>query len=442
MLTSDCVISVLPHPVERIFIAYSGGVDSHVLLHLCCSIVGFKSKITAVYIHHGLQQEADQWALHCQSTAFALGVDFQCLKVNAKRKSGESLEEVARDARYHALKPLLAKNDVLLLAQHGDDQLETVLLQLFRGAGVQGLSGMPHSIPFGAGLMCRPFLNTPKQQIDTYARQHKLAWVEDSSNQDNKFDRNYLRNTILPRLKQRWPAVAKTVSRSARHCASSHLLNQQLARELLSSIAEGDRANQTLNIPGLIELESHKQTLLIRQWFAEQQLRMPSEKVVEKVINEVCKAQRFANPEMRGKDYCLKRYRDTLYCLKSTVIDLELHDQIWFGRQMNLQLSDEQQLILSIADQGILKERWLSSLVEVRFRKGGEKIRLQGREGHHSLKKIYQELGVPPWERDGIPLIYLDGKLAVVVGVVVSADFFCEKNSECYQLQLQKNRLA
>lgn len=433
MLTLDCISSILPSSIEKIYVAYSGGIDSHVLLHLCCSVEQLKSKITAVYVHHGLQQDADQWALHCQSTALDLGVDFQCLKVNAKKTVGESLEEVARDARYNALKPLLAKNDVLLLAQHCDDQLETVLLQLFRGAGVQGLSGMPASTSLGLGTMYRPLLDIPKKWLNDYAALNDLHWVEDSSNQDNAFDRNYLRNNILPQLKQRWPALAKTVSRSARHCANSHQFNQQLVVEVFNTLY--DECHQTLNITKLIELQNNQQSLVIRQWFAMLELRMPSESLAEKIIKEVCKARKDRNPEIQGKEFIIRRYRNELYCLKPFVKEYDLLDQPWPVEEQYLVLNNALTLKLTETEQGISKQHWLNSQVEVKFRKGSEKIRLKGREGRHSLKKLYQEKGIPPWERANIPLIYLNGKLAVVVGLFFSEDFLCKDKQQCYQIE-------
>ena len=223
MLSSQIIESALDqHKQPRhVYVAYSGGVDSHVLLHFCASIKLLKDKITAVYVHHGLQAEAESWAKHCEKTAEGLGVDFLVLRVNAYAKSGESPEEAARNARYAALKSLMDADDMLLLAQHREDQLETVLLQLFRGSGLRGLSGMPERMAFGQGVMLRPLLNIPKQAINDYAQAHQLSWVEDPSNQSNDYDRNFLRNAVVPLLKQRWPAIDKTVSRSAKHCADA-----------------------------------------------------------------------------------------------------------------------------------------------------------------------------------------------------------------------------
>ena len=231
MLNSEAILSALPSNTNKVFIGYSGGIDSHVLLHLCASISHLHSKITAVYINHGLQQEAKHWEKHCQSVCLALKVNFRCFNVNAKKEPGQSPEEAARDARYNSLIPLLEQHDQLLLAQHREDQLETVLLQLFRGSGVQGLAGMPSLIAFGKGEKCRPFLDIPKQAIIDYAVKHNLHWIEDPSNQCNDFDRNFLRNQILPQLKERWPSIDKTVARSSRLCTDSYDLENELAQQ-------------------------------------------------------------------------------------------------------------------------------------------------------------------------------------------------------------------
>jgi len=232
----------LENEQQRFYIAYSGGVDSHVLLHCCASMPQLKDRLTAVYVHHGLQAEAESWAKHCGKTAEDLGVEFLMLRVNAKAAPGESPEEAARNARYAVLKSLIKADDALLLAQHREDQLETVLLQLFRGSGLRGLSGMPERMAFGAGVMLRPLLNTPKQTIGDYARARQLSWIEDPSNQSNDYDRNFLRNAVVPLLKQRWPAIDKTVARSAKHCADAQVLVDEVAASnsnLLSDIGSG-----------------------------------------------------------------------------------------------------------------------------------------------------------------------------------------------------------
>ncbi len=416
---------------QRFYVAYSGGVDSHVLLHCCASIARLKNKLTAVYVHHGLQVEAEAWVGHCERTAKELGVEFLTLRVNADAAPGESPEEAARNARYAALKSLMAAGDVLLLAQHREDQLETVLLQLFRGSGLRGLSGMPERQAFGSGVMFRPLLNTSKQAICDYAAAHQLSWVEDPSNQSNDYDRNFLRNAVVPLLKQRWPAIDKTVARSAKHCADAQVLVEEVADELFS--AAFNPADQTLCISRLMEHQLHPQQLILRHWFRHLGLKMPAQAKVERILNEVVAAAGHRDPVLSGQGYSIRRYRDKLYCLANlSGTDLQLsnerqavqdaqQDLVWPNGQASIKIAHDQVLSCEPASQGILREQWQKAKVEVRFRRGGEKISLPGRQGHHSLKNLFQEAGIPPWERDAIPLIYLDGMLAAVGDLWISA---------------------
>ena len=432
---------------QRFYVAYSGGVDSHVLLHCCASMARLKNKLTAVYVHHGLQVEAETWAGHCEETAKELGIEFLTLRVNANAGPGESPEEAARNARYAALKSLMAAGDVLLLAQHREDQLETVLLQLFRGSGLRGLSGMPERQAFGPGVMLRPLLNTSKQAICDYAATHQLSWVEDPSNQSNDYDRNFLRNAVVPLLKQRWTAIDKTVARSAKHCADAQVLVEEVADELFS--AAFNPADQTLCISRLVEHQLHPQQLILRHWFRHLGLKMPAQAKVERILNEVVAAAGHRDPVLSGQGYSIRRYRDKLYCLANmSGTDLQLskgsqavqdaqQDLVWPNGQTSIKIARNQVLSCEPASKGILREQWQKAKIELRFRRGGEKISLPGRQGHHSLKNLFQEAGIPPWERDAIPLIYLDGMLAAVGDLWISAQFYCEKTQGCISFRLQ-----
>jgi tRNA(Ile)-lysidine synthase len=420
--------------LQRLYVAYSGGVDSHVLLHCCSSIAQLKDKITAVYVHHGLQVEAESWVGHCEKTAKDLGVEFITLRVNAKAESGESPEEAARNARYAALKSLINVGDALLLAQHREDQLETVLLQLFRGSGLRGLSGMPERQSFGSGVMFRPLLNTPKQAICDYATTHQLSWVEDPSNQSNDYDRNFLRNAVVPLLKQRWPAIDKTVSRSAKHCADAQVLVEEVADELFS--AAFNPADQTLCISRLTEHQLHPQQLILRHWFRHLGLKMPAQALVERILNEVVAAAGHRDPVLSGQGYSIRRYRDKLYCLRSVAQDTP-QGLVWPNGQASMKISHDQTLSCELSSKGILREQWQKAKVEVRFRRGGERICLPGRQGHHSLKNLFQEAGIPPWERDAIPLIYLNDTLAAVGDLWISTQFYSEKTQDCICFRLQ-----
>ena len=419
----------------HIYIGYSGGVDSHVLLHLCASITSIKDKITAVYVHHGLQIEAESWSRHCKKTAENLGVEFILLRVNAVAGQGESPEEAARNARYTALKTLIGVNDVLLVAQHRDDQLETVLLQLFRGSGLRGLSAMPERMPFGRGLMLRPLLNVSKSVIDDYAREHALNWVEDPSNLSHDYDRNFLRNAVLPILKQRWPACDKTVARSARHCADAQALISDLAEELFLRIFNA--ADKTLCISRLKSYKTSKQSFVIRQWLQTFNLKMPSLAFVEQLQSEVLSSRKDGGPELSVQGYCVRRYRDKLYCLKQAAPEI-VQDRLWSSGQASIKVSEHQTLSCVSSSSGICFEQWRKATIAVKARGGGEKIRLPGRKGHHTLKKLFQEAAIPPWEREAIPLVYLDNKLAAVGDLWISADFYSEKAQGCISLCLHR----
>lgn len=296
-------------PLNRIFIGYSGGVDSHVLLHACAALPEFKTKISAVYIHHGLQKEADDWVCHCEKMAKNLGVEFLTLRVDAHSKRGESPEEAARNARYDVLKNLLSENDVLLIAQHREDQLETVLLQLFRGSGLKGLAGMPEKMMFGKGLLLRPILNISKHEIITYALENQLLWVEDPSNQSTLYDRNFLRQEIIPKLKQRWQSLDKTVSRTANHCAQAQNLISEIAQTELTHVLNEDNS---LYIPNLLTYSLTKQQLILREWFAYLNLRMPSQDFLQRIIDEVIFAAIDRHPILHKNGVTVTRQKSKL----------------------------------------------------------------------------------------------------------------------------------
>ena len=206
-------------------VAFSGGLDSLVLLHALCALRGrLAAGVAAVHVHHGLHSDADEWDAHCQQVCDELGVAYTLLRVDGRPATGESPEAAARDARYRALAEWLPAGHCLLTAQHQDDQAETLLLQLLRGSGVSGLAAMPVMTGLGAGHHLRPLLEMTRPALHHYATAHALRWIEDPSNQSSAYDRKYLRHQVLPRLRERWPAVSSSLSRSAAHCAEASAL--------------------------------------------------------------------------------------------------------------------------------------------------------------------------------------------------------------------------
>jgi tRNA(Ile)-lysidine synthase len=269
---------VLPH-AKSVTIALSGGVDSVVMLHACLTLRAQTHtcfSVNAIHIHHGLSPNADNWLLFCQQLCEQFQLSFQCeipfqyCKVNVQPEPRKSLEAVARDARYSALDQLAPADSLILLGQHEDDQAETVLLQLKRGAGPKGLSGMAERFNKTSSVQyARPWINTGigKQEILDYALQHELAWVEDESNQDTSFDRNFLRNEVMPILKNKWPQITKTIIRSALLCASNSQLVETFAMEALQKIKNEEAA---LSLSGLSTLPDTLLSEVIRLWSVQQ----------------------------------------------------------------------------------------------------------------------------------------------------------------------------
>ncbi|MDD4915063.1 MAG: tRNA lysidine(34) synthetase TilS [Methylococcales bacterium] len=433
-LTLDAIGQLLPSNGRRIFIGYSGGVDSHVLLHLLASAAEFRDRITAVYIHHGLQSAADNWAVHCQQQCLQLAVDFKTIKVDARHPRGESPEASARAARYAAFRELLQTDDLLLLAQHREDQMETLLLQLFRGAGIHGLASMPSSMAFGQGMLLRPLLPVARLDILKYAQQHVLQWVEDPTNQASDYDRNFLRNQVIPLLKQRWPAIDKTVSRTARHSAAAgQLLDAWASQELL---AIRDAVDQSLLIDKWRQYNENQRNWLLRGWLQRFGLKPSSEAVLQAIIEQVINAGEDANPELQIQDVHLKKYRQKLFCLPHRYLQSASAAVIWPAQSPVLVMQNGYRLIRVDAGAGIDKRLWQAHTVTADCRRGGERLTLPGRSGRHSLKKLYQEAGVPPWERNIRPLIYLDGRLAAVAGLWVD-EWAWRRQGDCYALSWQ-----
>lgn len=325
-------------------------------------------------------------------------------------ESGQSPEEAARNARYQVFRQLVGRNDLLMMAHHQDDQAETLLLQLLRGAGLEGISGMPEVAPFGEGMIIRPLLQYGGHQILEYAQQHGLQWVEDRSNQDPRFDRNYLRHAIIPLIEARWPSASRVLARTARH--ASMAAEQQ--RKQQQFLAEKYAPEGHFDLNALDHLDHHALRLAIRGWFSGFKLRMPSERLVTSIIDDLFGSRTDRTPMLRLPDGSqLHRYRHVAYRIPALG---EAQPCEWIDWQKPLELAQKNGTI-SMRDHRSIKSQescWGSSAIQIRYRIGGEKILLAGRKGHHALKDLFQEQGIPPWVRSRIPLLYIGNMLACV----------------------------
>ncbi|MFV1972330.1 MAG: tRNA lysidine(34) synthetase TilS [Thiohalobacterales bacterium] len=408
--------------VPHYWVAYSGGLDSHALLHAIAALRDtLPGDLGAVHVNHGLQAVAADWAAHCETVCRQLEVPLVGLTVDARPGAGDSPEAAARTARYAALECWLPAGHGLLTAQHRDDQAETLLLQLLRGSGVKGLAAMPAVAELGAGLLLRPLLDVSRRDLRAYAGQQRLHWVEDPSNMDTGLDRNYLRQHIVPELRQRWPAVAQTLARSAQHCAEAVRILEQVAAADVAELA--GPAGDTLALDGLQALTPERRRNALRFWLQQRCGALPSTAVLSRILHDIPESRPDASPCVRWGGVEVRRYRNRLYLLRQAPV----RDP---DRRLAWSLSDSLELPAAggtlhasrALGQG-LRAAAISGPVEVAFRQGGERCRPAGRHQHHSLKKLFQECGVPPWERPGIPLIYVNNELAAVAGFWVCEPF-------------------
>ncbi|MDH5407203.1 MAG: tRNA lysidine(34) synthetase TilS [Gammaproteobacteria bacterium] len=402
---------------QRYWIAFSGGCDSHVLLHAMAALKTELSgiQINAVHINHGLQAQANDWQQHCQSICEELSIPLQIIQVNAKAAKGQSQEEVARKTRYEAFKDVVQKGDVMLLAHHQDDQAETLLLQLLRGAGMKGLAAMPVCTDFAGGWLARPLLDFTRADIENYAEQNGLHWINDPSNRDQKYDRNFLRHSIMPVLQQRWPSVAATLSRSSTHLAEGADLLQQLAQQDWQNQQATD---QRLAVKALRNLDIARRRNLLRYWLVEVcGLSCPDTKHLNRIVHEVLPAGPDSNPVVSWTGGEVRRYRGLLYAFEPQVAASNTMMWQWDVQQpLNLQ---HQQLVSQLESGKGLSLDIRNKPVTVRYRQGGEVCKPVGRGHHHSLKNLFQEWGVPPWQRANVPLIYAGDEIAQVVGYCI-----------------------
>nr|WP_249649445.1 tRNA lysidine(34) synthetase TilS [Pectobacterium carotovorum] len=412
-----------------ILLAYSGGLDSSVLLHLLVAVRQRSGlPIRAAYIHHGLNPLADSWAEHCCQQCERWQVPFASLPVKVEAQNG-GIEAAARTARYQALQAHLQEGEALLTAQHLDDQSETFLLALKRGSGPAGLSAMAAQSMLGHHRLVRPLLGISRLQLEAYAQRHQLGWIEDDSNQDERFDRNFLRRQILPRLTQRWPHFPSAVARSAQLCAEQEQLLDELLEESLQALCQPDGA---LSIDGLAPLSPVRRSALLRRWLAQQGATMPAREQLQRLWDEVATSRQDAEPVLQLNQMQIRRFRQYLYLLP---LMPSLKDRIipWQSPSCPLSLPDNLGS-LSLADNGVaIRAPENGEAVSIRFSTSGT-VHIVGRAHGRQIKKLWQELNVPPWWRDRTPLVFYNEQLIAAVGRFVTREGQVRENQPVWHI--------
>lgn len=365
---------------KNIVVALSGGIDSVVLLHYLHA--HYPGDCRAIHCNHHLSKHCDEWDEFCKNLCNKLSIPYSYVDIFIENES--NLEENARKKRYHSLSSDLKENEVLCTAHHQNDQAETLLLQLFRGAGVAGLASMPKSKPLGKGVHYRPMLNIKKSEIIEYAKDNHLSWVEDDSNTNTNFRRNFLRLDIIPKLETTYKNLAKTLTRSAKHQSEALALIQALAK---IDIQERQLINpgHQINIQRLAQLDTLRIKNVIRYHLSNLEFLAPSDKVMKQIL-DLLSAKEDANPLVNWDQFEIRRYQGDLYFI-------------------NNQVEKNNNFCPFHAEFENLPN------FSIRYRAEGQRIKLPGKKHSQSLKKVLQDANIPPWERSSLKMYYIKDEL-------------------------------
>jgi len=418
---------------RRFIIAYSGGLDSLVLLSAMAELRDQLqgAQLIALHIHHGINSAADDWAEHCARICQHLTVPLHVRRINADSGS----ENALREARYRAFQAYLQAGDILLLAHHADDQTETVLLRLLRGSGAKGGAGMSSFRELGKSGLYRPLLVFSRRQLEVYATERHLQWIEDDSNRDTQYDRNYLRHRVMPLLAARWPGCRNTINRHARLDAE---LQQSIDFFLSRELEQIGQEQNRLPIERLRRYPQAVQRNLIRCWLASLGLPIPNYRQLNQVLDEVVAAREDAQPLATWPGAWVRRYQQYLYAGYPLPPQDPGLEYTWHTEQpLSMPVFGTLTLQPAAADSEDALSIMPQALLTVRFRQGGERCRPAGRTGSHPLKKLLQEHAVPPWLRDRIPLLYQEEQLIAVADLWVCERFAAEPGESAFKVIFQ-----
>ena len=385
------------------YLAYSGGLDSTLLLNLLAE--AWSGRLVAVHVDHGLDPSSPDWADRCEAEAGRLSVEFQCISVDVDLDRGDGVEAAARHARYAAMAELLLPGDWLLTAHHLDDQLETLLLNLLRGSGPDGLAAMPEYRRFGPGWLLRPLLGEPRAALEEAARSRNLSWIDDPGNVVQHFDRNYLRSRVVPVLRERWPDLDARLDVTIERAREASELLRELAAIDLSALGEAQR----LDLGGLRALSLPRRRNAIRQALRELGLPLPPGRVLGTLASEAVEAADDRIPHVAWAGAEARRYRGRLYLMQP--LEAAPADEI---------VVDDGRVVLPAGLGELTVKGGSADSLGVAWRKGGERLRLHPDGPSRKLKTLLQEHGIVPWMRNRLPLIYRQGELVAAADCLVA----------------------
>jgi tRNA(Ile)-lysidine synthase len=402
-------------------VALSGGIDSVVLLHLLHQFQKTQNfTLKASHVHHGLSKNADKWVKFCEKLCTKLSIPLDVNYIKLPQKKSLGIEGEARQLRYEKL--LQSQTDLVVLAHHEDDQAETFLLQLIRGAGVKGLSSMAN---FDAiRRLWRPLLNASRIDIERYAKKHQLKWIEDESNQNIDFDRNFIRSKVLPILKNRFRHIIKVISRSSAHLAEAQHLLDDLAKNDLKSYLKSKNYKHKLQVKTLNKLSNIRAKNVLRYWLELNHQLMPSTDLLDELLRQVLTAKKDATIKIQlSKDYEICRYKDEIYIVQKNPQRQKNYEIIWDGESEILLPNGTQLNFKKVKGRGINFKFLNDQKLIIRNRQGGEFFKPEAKRPTKKIKQLLQESDLPPWQREYLPLIFIGDELASVPNFGIDIKF-------------------
>ena len=416
------VLATTSTPIDgssSVLVAFSGGVDSTVLLRMLVELrqAGRVSSVSAVHVHHGLSPNADDWAAHCQTVCDQWQVPVSINHVSVGKGLGDGIEQAARDCRYKVFERELPHGGYLLQGHHRDDQAETVLFRLFRGSGLDGLTGIPVERALGQGTLIRPLLRVSRAEIEAYAAEHQLPFIEDESNADERFARNYLRQRLIPDIERRWPGFPGRLAALADEMLTVQQYLEPLveaaSNQVLQPAPDYWNAGTIVHLNKLLPLSDDRAIRVIRHWFQRSGLLMPDRSTLDTLFSEVIHAQYDAEPRLLVGQHEIRRFDGFLVIVP--VLDAFAPDPVVWECQSGSTLSIPGSGLLTVSDCPSD-----SQPLSVYFRQNvpsDNKIRVHGRTGSKTLKRWLQEYRVPPWLRDRVPLVFEGDRMLGAAGL-------------------------
>ncbi|WP_114326389.1 tRNA lysidine(34) synthetase TilS [Candidatus Colwellia aromaticivorans] len=441
IIESALVSAINKHPKTPLVIAYSGGVDSQVLLHALAKLKHakkFPNILTVCHVNHGLSENATTWQNFAEQACQKLNLPFVACQVNVQPQAQHSLEALAREARYQALQSLYDEQTLIITGHHRDDQAETFLLALKRGAGLKGLSAMAAEARQGKDIFMRPLLKVSRAEIVHYAKEQQLDWVEDESNSDTRFDRNFIRQTIMPLLSERWPSIVQTINRSSSHCLEGQLLLNEMAEQ---DLANCQLSEQCLSVIELSKFSAARFNNLVRYFLAQHNYLMPSTEQLAQVYQQLL-ANEDKNPAVKVANNYLRRYKDALYLTADFIGVTDWQKTIYLSDKQTVAMANEIELPDGLGKLTFSNNQFVevsNSCQQIALPTKEQKVTLRFchdnptclpdyRNHSRSLKKVLQELNIPPWQRKRIPFLYYNDLLVAAIGHFVCQTFSPNEN--------------